>query len=116
MNHRRPEPHSGPADAEPALDEHGHLIDLRAWSPAVAAWLAARDGLELSDDQWWLVEFVRDYHLQYGNPPLMRSVVAALEAARPGLSGSRHLYRLFPEGPVRLACKYAGLPRPDWCL
>lgn len=100
----------------PALDQHGHLLDVETWTPAVARWLAARDGVELDDDQWWLIEFVRRYHSRYGNPPLMRSVIQALRQARPDIADSRHLYRLFPDGPVRLACKYAGLPPPDWCL
>ncbi|MGY6553852.1 MAG: TusE/DsrC/DsvC family sulfur relay protein [Wenzhouxiangella sp.] len=100
----------------PARDQHGHLLDLQDWNPSVGRWLAAGDGLELSVEHWWLIEFVRDYYLRYGNPPLIRSVVQALKESRPELAGSRHLYRLFPDGPIRLACKYAGLPPPDWCL
>jgi len=103
-------------DVVPKLDEHGHLFDPQEWTPAVARWLAARDGIQLDADQWWLIEYVREYHLTYGNPPLMRSLVKALTETRPDVSGSRYLYRLFPEGPVRLACKYGGLPHPDWCL
>ncbi len=98
------------------LDEHGHLADASDWTPAVARWLAAVDGVVLDEEQWWLIEYVREYHLRYGNPPLMRTLVAALKKARPEVAGSRHLYRLFPDGPVRLACKYGGLPPPDWCL
>lgn len=101
---------------EPSLDQYGHLADVQDWNPAVGRWLAACDGLELSAEHWWLIEFVRDYHLRYGNPPLMRSVVQELKAVQPDIAGSRHLYRLFPEGPIRLACKYGGLPPPDWCL
>ena len=103
-------------DAAPALDEHGHLVDVRDWTPTVADRLAAQDGIELAEDHWWLIEFVRDYHLTYGNPPLMRTVVSALKRSRPEVAGSRFLYRLFPDGPIRLACKYGGLPPPDWCL
>lgn len=105
-----------PGAAVPRLDAHGHLVDARDWTPALARRMAARDGIELGEEHWWLIEYVRDYHLRYGNPPLMRTVVAALKQARPDAAGSRHLYRLFPDGPVRLACKYGGLPRPDWCL
>ncbi len=105
-----------PGDAVPRLDDDGHLADARDWTPAVARWLAACDGIELGDEQWWLIHYVREYHLRYGNPPLMRTLVAALKEARPDTEGSRQLYRLFPDGPVRLACKYGGLPRPDWCL
>ncbi len=105
-----------PTGAEPALDAHGHLADAAAWTPEIARWLAARDGIELDAGHWWLIEYVRAYHVRFGNPPLMRSVVKALQEAQPEVSATRLLYRLFPDGPVRLACKYGGLPPPDWCL
>lgn len=105
---------SGPG--RPRLDAHGHLLESEEWTPELARWLAARDGIELDDDHWWLIHFVREYHLRYGNPPLMRTVIAALKEVRPDAAGSRFLYRLFPDGPIRLACKYAGFPPPDWCL
>lgn len=101
---------------ETALDEDGFLADAGQWTPAVAVALAGRDGVELGEDHWWLIEFVRDYHRRYGNPPLMRVVVAEFGKYRPQARGSRELYRLFPDGPVRLACKYGGLPKPDWCI
>lgn len=97
------------------LDSEGFMIHPGQWRRQVAEALAARDGIVLEADHWWLVEFVRDYHHQYGNPPLMRVVVAALREYH-GEGSSRDLYRLFPEGPVRLACKYGGLPKPDWCI
>ncbi|HLS06048.1 MAG TPA: TusE/DsrC/DsvC family sulfur relay protein [Wenzhouxiangella sp.] len=98
------------------LDEDGFLTDAAQWAPALASALAARDGVELGEDHWWLIEFVRDYYHRYGNPPLMRVVVAEFRKYRPQARGSRELYRLFPDGPVRLACKYGGLPKPDWCI
>ncbi len=102
---------------EVALDEAGHLQNPGDWNPEVALELARRDGLELDEDRWWLIGFVREYHAAYGNPPLMRSVVAALRERRQDSSlTTRELYRWFPDGPVRLACKYGGLPRPDWCI
>ncbi len=100
---------------EVALDADGFLSDPSCWQPAVAETLAERDGIALGDDHWWLIDFVRDYYRRYGNPPLMRVVVAALRE-RKGEASSRDLYRLFPDGPVRLACKYGGLPKPDWCI
>ncbi|MEE4638453.1 MAG: TusE/DsrC/DsvC family sulfur relay protein [Wenzhouxiangella sp.] len=100
----------------PDRDDDGHLVDLKAWTPTLAQRLADEDGFELEQDHWWVIDFVRQYHQQYGNPPLMRTLVAALRAERGAEFGSRELYRLFPEGPVRLACKYGGLPKPDWCI
>ncbi len=99
------------------LDDDGHLADPQQWTREVACALADRDGIELGPDHWWLIEFVRDYHHTYGTPPLMRVVVSALRDKRgDAAASSRDLYRLFSDNPVRQACCYAGLKKPDWCL
>lgn len=101
----------------PALDADGHLRDVHDWSPAVAEVLAERDGIRLEEDQWWLIRFVRDHHANHGIPPLMREAIRAMRG-RAGWenASSRTLYGLFPDGPIRLACRYGGLPRPDSCI
>jgi TusE/DsrC/DsvC family sulfur relay protein len=99
------------------LDEDGHLRRSGQWRPAVAEALAQRDGLILGPDHWWLIEFVRQHHHQYGTPPLMRVVVSAMRAHHEDASlSSRAVYHLFSENPVRTACRYGGLPKPDWCI
>ncbi|AKS42394.1 TusE/DsrC/DsvC family sulfur relay protein [Wenzhouxiangella marina] len=99
------------------LDADGHLLDPSRWSPALARAMAAEEGVELSDEQWWLIRFVREHQTRYGTPPLMRVVVAALREARadPDLT-SRDVYRLFRDNPVREACRLGGYPKPDWCI
>lgn len=99
------------------LDADGHLARPEQWCPDVGRALARRDGVELGSDHWWLIEFTRRYHHNYGTPPLMRVVVAEMrrEHDDPSL-GSREVYRLFRENPVRQACKYGGLAKPDWCI
>lgn len=95
----------------------GHLVDSGDWFEAVAEEMARRDGVTLCDLQWWLIRFVRNHYQEYGMPPLMRVVVQAMrrEAGIEDAS-SRTLYRLFPHGPIREACRYAGLPRPESCI
>jgi TusE/DsrC/DsvC family sulfur relay protein len=99
------------------LDVDGHLARSEQWHPGVGLALARRDGIELGSDHWWLIEFTRRYHHNYGTPPLMRVVVAEMrrEHDDPSL-GSRDVYRLFSENPVRQACKYGGLAKPEWCI
>jgi len=97
------------------LTSDGFLCNPDDWSQEVATTLAARNGISLGEDHWWLIEFVRQHYHAYGNPPLMRVTVAAWRERRDGGS-SRDLYQLFPEGPVRQACLYGGLPKPDWCI
>jgi tRNA 2-thiouridine synthesizing protein E len=100
-----------------ALDADGHLLNPDQWSRRVASALAQRDRLRLDGGHWWLIDFVRDHYERYGSPPLMRMIVKAMRAARcdPEVS-SRHVYQLFSDHPVRQACRYGGLPKPDWCI
>ncbi|NKI35933.1 TusE/DsrC/DsvC family sulfur relay protein [Wenzhouxiangella sp. XN79A] len=100
-----------------ALDDDGHLVASSDWSEAVGRALAERAGLRLDDRHWWLIRFVRDHHARYGMPPLMRVVIRAMrEQTDQADASSRTLYRMFPEGPIREACRYAGLPRPESCI
>lgn len=99
------------------LGADGHLLDPGDWSETVAEEMARLDGVALCDLRWWLIRFVRAHHDEYGMPPLMRVVVKAMRRDA-GLedASSRTLYRLFPEGPIREACRYGGLPRPESCI
>ena len=99
------------------LDDDGHLADPNTWTRAFAEQLASNDGRVLSEDQWWLIEWVRDYWRSYGNAPLMRSVVVAYRAYKQDPSlGSASIYDLFTDNPVREACRLGGVPKPDWCI
>ncbi len=98
-----------------ALDAHGYLQRSDDWSEALAEHLAMLDGLPLGVDHWRVLHYLRDHHLRHAQPPRMRILVAAM-APWLGDGGSRTLYRLFPEGPIRQACRYAGLPRPERCI
>ena len=99
------------------LDADGHLAEPETWSREFAITQAAEHGIELGEDHWWLIDWVRQYHQRYGNPPLMRSVVVAYRAHKEDPSlGSAALYALFAEHPIRSACLLGGLPKPDWCI
>ncbi|MCE3003661.1 MAG: TusE/DsrC/DsvC family sulfur relay protein [Xanthomonadaceae bacterium] len=100
-----------------ALDERGYLRQPDDWSEALATHLAAADGIELGPAHWEVLRFLRAYHADYGLSPPMRLLVRELSARIGGERGSsRALYRLFPEGPAKQACRYAGLPRPLSCI
>jgi len=99
------------------LDCDGHLLDRRNWSEPVAEALARRDHVRLEELHWWMIRFVQQHFDAYGTPPLMRATVRTMrrETACEDAT-SRTLYLLFPDGPIRLACRYAGLPKPESCI
>jgi tRNA 2-thiouridine synthesizing protein E len=101
----------------PELDEHGHLRRASEWSREVARAMAWADGIELSQAHWQVIEVLRDYYTEYEIAPPMRALVKILRARLNDSEwGSRELYRLFPEGPARQGCRYAGLPKPVSCI
>lgn len=99
------------------LDRHGYLDDPLRWTPAFARTLAEQDGIELGERHWQVIEWVREYYFEFDESPPVRLLTRAM-AAQKGerAASSRELYRLFPEGPAKQACRYAGLPKPVSCI
>lgn len=99
------------------LDDNGHLQDYLLWNKNLGKQLAQKDGLNLSEQHWQIIELVRKIYLETETSPPMRLLIKAIKTnISEELANSRHLYQLFPDGPVRLSCKYAGLPKPKHCM
>lgn len=100
-----------------ATDERGYLLDRKDWSEALARHLAECDGIVLETAHWEVLNLLREHFEAFRIAPPMRLLVK--EVGRrfgPDKASSRYLYRLFPEGPAKQACRYAGLPRPVSCI
>ena len=105
-------------DGQPlAITDQGFLCDSSQWTEQVALVLAEREALVLTEQHWPILHFIREYYLQYKHLPNARMFVAALRK-RFGeeVGNSRYLQQLFPQGPLKYACKIAGLPKPPNCL
>ena len=98
-------------------DAQGYLRRLDDWDEDVARVMARADDIELDDDHWEVLYFLKEYYDQYQLAPPVRILTKAI-AKRLGKDkgSSRYLYRLFPDGPAKQACRYAGLPKPTNCI
>jgi len=97
--------------------DDGFLRDAGFWNPSVAEELAKIDAIELSDAHWEILCFIRDYYQKFKHLPNARMFVAAIRKQLGEEKGnSRYLQKLFPQGPLKYACKIAGLPKPPSCL
>ena len=98
-------------------DEEGYLADLSQWNPEVAEKMAADDGADLSDTHWEVINFLREYYEEYQIAPAVRVLTKAIgKRLGKDKGNSKYLYELFPYGPAKQACKYAGLPKPTGCV
>lgn len=98
-------------------DEEGYLQNLSDWSVEVATMMANEDGIELTDYHWEVIDFLREYYEEYKIAPAIRILTKAMAKKLGREKGNtRYLYKLFPEGPAKQACRYAGLPKPTGCV
>jgi tRNA 2-thiouridine synthesizing protein E len=93
------------------IDEDGFIQEPEKWNEIVAAALGKTEGVdELTEDHWKVVNFLRDYYLEFGVAPMIRKLCKST-----GFKLNQ-IYELFPSGPAKGACKIAGLPKPTGCV
>ena len=100
-----------------AADEEGYLTDLSQWNPELALLIAKDENIEMNDERWEVVNFLREYYDEYQIAPAIRVLTKALKKKLgEEKSSNKYLYDLFPYGPAKQACKIAGLPKPTGCV
>lgn len=105
------------ADKIIPVDKAGYLLNITDWQSELAPILAKQENIELNDNHWEVVKFVREFYLKYNTSPAMRALVKAMaNEFGPEKGNSRYLFKLFPQGPAKQATKIAGLPKPAKCL
>jgi len=92
--------------------ERGYLRELDPWTEEMAIAMARTDGLELTDDHFGIIRYLRDCYADNGGTVNARMLIKTLEEEFAGLGGHKFLYNLFPRGPIATATRYAGLPMP----
>lgn len=100
----------------PACEAGEFLNDMDDWTESLARDLAHAEGLQLADEHFQVIRWLRDYYAECGPPAHGRALGHAMEDAFDYQGGKKYLYRLFPNGPVAQACRLAGLPPPPYTV
>ena len=83
----------------------------------IALKLAEGEGLDMDENRWEVVNFLREYYNEYQIAPAVRVLTKAIgKKLGKDKGSSKYLYELFPYGPAKQACKIAGLPKPTGCV
>lgn len=99
------------------LDHQGYLKNATDWDKDLALIIAQKEEIELTEAHWEVVNFVRDFYLEYKTSPAIRVLVKSIgQTLGPDKGNSKYLYTLFPLGPAKQATKIAGLPKPAKCI
>ncbi len=98
-------------------DEEGYIQDISLWNKELAGLIAEDENIEMTDEHWEVVNFLREYYEEYQIAPAVRVLVKAMKKTfGPEKGNNKYLYTLFPYGPAKQACKIAGLPKPTGCV
>jgi tRNA 2-thiouridine synthesizing protein E len=99
------------------IDEDGYLVDWQEWNEGLAGLMAKEDGLELGEAHWEVIKFLRDYFEKFQIAPMIKILTKELKKKYGKEKGNtKYLYELYPAGPAKQACRYAGLPKPTGCV
>ena len=92
------------------VDDEGFMTELEEWSEPLAKSLAHQIGLELTDDHWKAIRFLRSDYREQGETATLRriSVVGGIP--------TKQLFTLFPQKPAKKLAYVAGLPKPHGCV
>lgn len=95
----------------PNVDDEGYLIEPETWNEEVAKAFANQEGIQLMEDHWDAIYFMRQYYAEHQIAPDVRHVIKHL-SKRLGSDSRNKIFELFPYGYVKQACKIAGMKRP----
>ena len=92
------------------VDGEGYLVNRDDWSEEVARELAKQDGMEITDQIMGFLMEARRMFDENGVVPPIRKFSKEMKVS------TKDLYDIFQKGPMKLVCKWGGLPKPTGCV
>ncbi len=92
------------------VDDEGFFTDREQWSEDLAKHLAPLIDVDLDEEHWAPLRFMRADSLETGVTPTLRRMQNV------GGFDVRRLYELYPTKPIKKMSWLAGLPKPVGCV
>jgi TusE/DsrC/DsvC family sulfur relay protein len=92
------------------INDEGFLTQYDEWDEELAATLARNIGIELTDEHWRVIRFLRHDYEAKGESPTTRRVQAV------GGFPVKEQFQLFPKKPAKKMAYIAGIPKPHGCV
>lgn len=97
------------ANSEFNVNEEGYLTDLNQWTREVGEHIAQNEGINITEKHWKVIEYLQDQERK--NVPL-----TIRKVGKSGVVDIKEFYALFPQGPLKISSKIAGIPKPKSCI
>lgn len=104
-------PHETETSASNVADRWTEL-EGQHWDREKSRALAKGEGIDLNDEHWSVIVFMRTYYLKHGLPINARTTSRALNRHFANRGGNKYLRHLFRDGPVTQGSRLANLRTP----
>ena len=98
------------AGKEVHVNEEGFLTEYDEWSEEIAAELAKNIDVEMTDEHWALIKWLREDYKEKGETATTRRVQTV------GGVPTKKQFELFPKKPAKKMAYIAGVPKPKGCV
>jgi tRNA 2-thiouridine synthesizing protein E len=98
------------AGKEVHINEEGFLTEYDEWNEEIGAELATNIGVEMTDEHWSLIKWLREDYKEKGETATTRRVQTA------GGVPTKRQFELFPKKPAKKMAYIAGVPKPKGCV
>lgn len=92
-----------------AVNEEGYLTDFNQWDKQVAEEIAQENKIVLSEKHWKVIDYLQGEHKN-------QSPLSIRKIGKSNVVDIKEFYELFPNGPLKISTKIAGIPKPASCL
>lgn len=92
------------------VNDEGFLTEYDEWDEELGKVLAANIGIDLTEDHWKVIRFLRQDFEEQGETATTRRVQTV------GGVPTKQQFALFPKKPAKKMAYVAGLPKPHGCV
>jgi len=90
-------------------NNEGYLTNFKQWNMEVGLEIAKEEGITMTDRHWEVIAFLQDQYKK--EIPL-----SVRKIGKSGVLSIKEFYELFPDGPLKISSKIAGIPKPVSCI
>jgi len=90
-------------------NNEGYLTNFQQWNKEVGIEIANEEGIEMTERHWEVIAFLQDQYKK--EIPL-----SVRKIGKSGVLTIKEFYELFPDGPLKISSKIAGIPKPVSCI
>ena len=98
------------AGKEVQVNDEGFLTEYDEWSEEIATELAKNIEVEMTDEHWKLIKWLREDYKEKGETATTRRVQTV------GGWPTKQQFAMFPKKPAKKMAYIAGVPKPKGCV